>query len=248
VPDLTLCVAYYSQPLILARQISEWEQYPAGLRIFLVDDGSPVPALPVVAEQASDALKSRLRLYRVQVDKAWHREGARNLSALKAETDWICMIDIDHVLPAAAAARLMEFEPNPNFWYRFTRYRQGKADETRMKDLIPREQEFGPVKEHIDSYLLPREMYWSVGGYDLDFIGCLGGGTDFLRRLEWHQGAPLLLPKDIVLHVYTRHVIADASVTTLSRDTKPGKVIQRRKGATHHKPTNPIRLPYEREL
>ena len=86
-------------------------------------------------------------------------------------------------------------------------------------------------------------MYWSSAATIEDFIGCLGGGTDFLRRLEWHHGAPLLLPAHIHLHVYTRDKIADASVTTLSRDTAPGKVIQRRKGATHHKPVNPIRLP-----
>ena len=246
-PEFTLCCSYYSQPKMLARQIQEWQQYPQQLPIILVDDGSPEPALPVVA-QASDALKSHLRLYRVQVDRPWARENARNLSAQKASTDWLCMLDIDHILPAAAAAHLMEFEPNVNFWHRFPRYRVGRADETRQKDAIPREQEFGPIKEHIDSYLVPRSMYWSVGGYDCDFIGCLGGGTDFLRRLEWHHGAPLLLPAHIHLHVYTRHVIADASVTTLSRDTAPGKVIQRRKGATRHKPVNPIRLPYEREL
>jgi hypothetical protein len=232
---------------MLARQIQEWQQYPAELRIILVDDGSPVPALPVVSEQASDALKSRLRLYRVQIDRPWAREGARNLSATEAETEWVCMVDIDHVLPAAAARHLVEFEPSPDLWYRFKRYRQGKADETRMKDLIPREQEFGPVKEHIDSYLITREVYWGIGGYDEDFVGCLGGGTEFLKRLERNYGAPLMLPADICLHVYTRDKIADASVTSLSRDTRPGKERGRKK-ALYSRPKAPLRFPWVREL
>ena len=246
-PQLTLCVSYYRQPLMLARQLAEWEQFPPGIDILVVDDGSPEPAREVLAA-ASAALRSRLRLYRYTVDENWHRCGCRNLAAMKATTDFIVQTDIDHILPAAAAAHLVEYEPNVNFWHRFPRWRVGKADETRMKDAIPRDADYGPVKPHIDSYLLTKDMYWSVGGYDLDFTGCLGGGTDFLRRLEWHHGAPLLLPAHIHLHVYTRHTIADASVTTLSRDTAPGKVIQRRKGATQHKPVNPIRLPYEREL
>ena len=247
-PEFTLCVAHYEQPQMLARQLQEFEQYPVGIQIIVVDDGSPThPARDALAS-ASEQLRSRLKLYRVTVDRPWARENARNLAAQKATTDWLCMLDLDHLLPAAAAAHLVEYAPNENFWHRFPRWRQGKADETRMKDAIPRDQDFGPIKEHIDSYLITKSMFWSVGGYDCDFIGCLGGGTDFLRRLEWHHGAPLLLPAHIHLHVYTRHTIADASVTTLSRDTAPGKVIQRRKGATQHKPVNPIRLPFEREL
>lgn len=246
-PALTLCLSYYRQPLMLARQLAEFEKYPSGIQIIVVDDGSPEPAREVLAA-ASAALRSRLKLYRIDVDLQWNREGARNLSAQKATTDWLLMADLDHVLPAQAAAHLVEYDPSPHFWHRFPRWRQGKADETRMKDTIARDVEFGEIKPHIDSYLLTRQMYWSINGYDEDFVGCLGGGTDFLRRLEWHHGAPLLMPAHIHLHVHTRHSVPDASVTTLSRDTSRGKAIARRKGLTHHKPMRPIRFDWYREL
>ena len=232
---------------MLARQIQEWQHYPSELRIILVDDGSPIPALPVVA-QASDALKSRLRLYRILIDKPWHRSGARNLAAAKCDTDWLCSIDIDHVLPAASAVRLVEYEPNENFWYRFRRFRVGKADATRRKDKIADDVEFAEIHPHIDSHLMPIEMFRKLGGYDEMFSGCLGGGTDFLRRMEWHFGAPLMLPSDIALHVFTMHAIPDASVTSLSRDTRPGKEIARRKSANRAKPVPSLAFPWERQL
>ena len=244
---LTLCICYFDQPLMLARQIQEWERFPAELQIIVVDDGSPTkPALPVVAE-ASAALQSRLRLYRIQVNRDWGREGARNLAAAKTSTDWLIQTDIDHILSAAAAAHLVEFDPNPNFWYRFSRFRNGKADETRRKDAIADDVEYGEVKSHIDSYLITAAMYSQIL-YDEDFIGCLGGGTDFLRRLEWHFGAPLMLPPDIRLDVYTRHIIADASVTSLSRDTRRGKQIARSKSASRPKPAKSLRFSWQRQL
>ena len=153
-------------------------QYPPGLQIIVVDDGSPEPAREVLA-LAEPHVRAHLRLYRIGEDIPWNRSGARNLAAMKATTDWVCMADLDHVLPAAAAAHLLEFEPQPEFWYRLRRYRNGRADETRMKDMIPREQEFGEVKPHIDSYVITRDMYWSVGGYDEDFAGCLGRWNGF---------------------------------------------------------------------
>ena len=248
-PQFTLCVSYYSQPQMLARQLQEFEQYPAGIQIIVVDDGSPTHPAREVLAAASEQLRSRLRLYRIIIDRPWSREVARNLAADKATTEWVVMADLDHVLAASAAAHLVEFDANPHFWYRFPRYRNGKADETRMKDEIARDVEFGPVKPHIDSFAITRAMYWKAGGYDPDFVGCLGGGTDFIRRLEWHFGAPLMLPADIVLEVYTRHRIPDASVTTLSRDTRPGKRIQRQKNASRSPPNRPLRFPeWTREL
>jgi glycosyltransferase involved in cell wall biosynthesis len=246
-PELTLIAAFYRSPLMLGRQLEEWEQYPSQIKILVVDDGSPEPAREVLAA-ASAGLRSRLRLYRIGVDIPWNREGARNLGAAKATTEWIVQIDIDHLLPVAAATHLVDFDPSPHFWYRFHRWRNGKADETRKKDAIADEVEFGEVKPHIDSFLITREMYWGIGGYDEDFAGCLGGGTEFLRRLERNYGAPLMLPADICLHVYTRDKIADASVSTLSRDTRRGKEIARAKIATRRVATKPLRFPWVREL
>lgn len=248
-PAVTLVLPFYRNVGMLQRQLAEFEHYPPdGVRLIVVDDGSPEPARDVVLRYASPDLRARLHLYRITVDIPWNREGARNLGATKADTDWVVHVDIDHVLPAPAAARLVEYDPSPDFWYRFARYRNGAADETRQKDPLPTDAAFGAVKPHIDSYLITRDMYWDVGGYDEDFAGVLGGGTDFLKRLERRYGAPLMLPRDVVLHVYTRHVIPDASDRWLSRSKERGKQIQQRKGGTLKKPDRPLRFPWVREL
>jgi glycosyl transferase family 2 len=246
---VTIIVPYYRNMRMLARQVIEWNEYPRGVQVIVVDDGSPEPALPIIQEHLSPRMDDRVSLYRIQVDIPWNREGARNLGAELAVCDWIVQLDIDHMLPAPAAHKLLEWMPRPHLWYRFPRWRVGQADETRQKDAIPPTQGFGQIHPHIDSYLIERALYWEVGGYDEDFAGCLGGGTDFLKRLERHRCKPYLMPEDIALHVHTRGVIEDASDWSLSRDRDEGKRRQRIKDASGRgKPTSHLRFPWERLL
>jgi glycosyltransferase involved in cell wall biosynthesis len=220
--DVTLVVPFYRNGAMLARQIAEWELYPPGVQVLVVDDGSPDPARPIIEQHASASLRERLSLLRIKIDIPWNREEARNLGTLQARTDWVIHVDIDHVLPRASASALFEFQPKPRHWYRFPRWRNGKADETRRKDAIPDDCEFGRIHEHVDSYLIGADLYAEVGGYDLRFSGCLGGGSDFLKRLS-AISPPQMMPDPVCLHVYTRGVVKDASDWCLSRDTTEGK-------------------------
>jgi glycosyltransferase involved in cell wall biosynthesis len=239
----SLLVPYYRQPRMLREQIRLWNAYPEGVQIILVDDGSPEPALPIVEECASGWLKQRLSVYRIGIDVPWNRGGARNLATKEAATDWIVHVDIDHVLTGDCAKRLLDFTPDPKRWYRFERYRNGKADDTRKKDKIPPFLDYGKIHPHIDSYLCTKEAYWKAGGYNEDFSGCLGGGSPFLALMESTNGPSAMLPSDISLQVYTRSVVADSSDHTLSRDR--GEFSRRK--ATLKKPYrghNPIRFPW----
>lgn len=246
--EVTLCLSFYRNSMMLRRQMQEFERYPAGVKIIVVDDGSPEPALPIITECASAALRERISLYRIMVDIPWNREEARNLAAMRSATNWIVQLDIDHLLPVDSAAALLAFTPDVKHWYRFPRYRKGRADETRRKDAIADDVEFGPVKPHVDSYLVRHHMYWQVGGYDLTFSGCLGGGSDFLKRLE-AIAEPRLLPTNIPLHVYTRSEVKDASDWSLSRDTTEGKRRARMKRVSRSEaPACAVKSPWERQL
>lgn len=239
----TLVVPYYRNPVMLGHQLQAWEEYPAVVSFALVDDGSPEPARDVVMARASTLLRQRITLYRIGVDIPWNRGGARNLGTREAPADWVVHVDIDHVLPPETARALLDFDADPRRWYRFERYRVGRADETRRKDKIADDVEFGKIHPHIDSYLVTRELYWRAGGYNEDFSGCLGGGTDFLKRLE-KLAAPELVPAPAHLRVYTRSVAVDASDHALSRDRGPGKALQRKLGG--RKPTSHVRFPWQR--
>lgn len=244
---LTVILPYYNQPVMLARQLSGLQCFPPEVRVIVVDDGSAIPAEPIITKHASHDLRQRLRLYRVKVDIPWNRGMCRNLGASEAETAWIVQTDIDHIMPPTSITPLLDLDPSPHRWYRFPRYRVGKADETRHKDDLPADCTFGPVKPHGDSYLITRELFLS-SPCDEDYSGLLGGGTPWQHRME--ARAPVeLLPEPICLHVYTRHVIPDASVTGLSRDTMPyAKLRKKKEREGKAEPGAILRQPWERVL
>lgn len=241
----TLCIPFYSQQYMLECQFENLLSYPRDVReridVIVIDDCSPERAATVVTPDDGVAL------YRIVDDIPWNRSGARNLAAHVCETDWLVHVDTDHVLPPDAAEAMFEAEVDPDSWYRFPRFRVGKADETRRKDVIGDEVEYGAIKPHIDSYLCTTDMYWAAGGYNEDFSGCLGGGSPFLAELTKVGGEPKLLPEPVCLHVYTRDVIPDASVFTLSRDTSE---YRRRRKALRESGTikghDPLRFEWER--
>lgn len=234
---------------MLKEQLRVCEEYPDEVKLCLIDDGSPEDAYSIVKECASLSLFTRIELYRIGVDFAWNRGGARNLGALQAKTDWIVHVDIDHVLTPECAQQLLKFNPDSRHWYRFERFRRGAADETRNKDAIARSETYGKIKPHIDSYLCTKDIYWKTGGYNENFTGCLGGGTEFLGRLENTAQAPILLPADIYLQVYTRSVVEDASDWSLSRDRMEGKRrASQIKLSGDTMPKNSIRFPWTRQL
>jgi hypothetical protein len=252
IDELTLIVPFYRNSGMLKAQIAEWNKYPEWVRIVLVDDCSPEPALPIVRERATPETLRRLEVYRVEVDRPWNREMARNLGAKVSGTPWILQIDIDHIAPVESLELLKGVPLPPKKWFRFRRIRIGKADETRKKDFakngLPDDAERGEVHPHIDSYLIRSKHYWKAGGYNEAFCGVLGGGNEFLRRLEALYPVEVI-PGDVFLHVYTRHAIQDASDWACSRDTKPGKDLWRSlQSHGGSPPTQWLTLPWSRVL
>jgi hypothetical protein len=243
--EVTLIIPYYRAPSMLEKQLEEICCYPGAIKVVIVDDCSPEPAMAVFDYLFMGENPDDVRLYRIKDDLAWNREGARNLGAYLAETEWIIQIDTDHILPAACAEGLFKVEVDKKHWYLFPRYRVGGADETRKKDAIPDDQEYGRIKPHIDSYLCTKRMYWANGGYNEDYVGCLGGGGPFLKRMRMVGGEPLLMPEDVFLEVHTRHSVPDASVSDLSRDKTEFKRRRKEIGLTA-KPRNPLRFKWVR--
>ncbi len=237
--QITLVVPYYKNPSMMARQIAEWENWSdearAAFQIVIVDDGSPPDEYGLsmlICDHAYPAWIGRfLHLYRVDTDIPWNQHGARNLGAHVADTPWLMMIDIDHVVPAGTADAIARnvalfegMQATRDQWFKFPRIRIGAADETRAKDGwlgIPPEATDVPIGPGLNIYLCPRDAYWRAGGYNEDFCGTLCGDSQFLRELANDLGPPVVL--DCPLHVHTRHSIPDANTTGLSRDPEPGR-------------------------
>lgn len=247
-PPFTLIVPYYRQPKMLEHQLAAWDEWPrGGPRIIIVDDGSAEPAREVIDRVATGKVVTMLRLLRIDVDIPWNRNGARNLGSKIATTEWIVHVDIDHVLRAPAVEAMLKWTPDPAHWYRFERYRVGRADETRRKDKIPDDVEHGKIHPHMDSYLTTRSHYWAAGGYDEDYAGCLGGGTPFTKELAKLKPVAIA-PPEISLDVWTRTACAESSERFLDRS--PDEYVRRKnlkEASGRTRAANPIRFPWHEE-
>lgn len=234
--ELTLCIPYYENPSMLARQIETWNDYDlktqGGFSVAIVDDGSPRnPALPVIQ---ANPCKLKIRLWRIAENIPWNQHGARNLAAKAVGGNgWLLMTDIDHILEPDAARAVVVAEIDRRYHYTFNRI------------SLP---ERSPYKMHCNSFLVTREAYWKAGGYDEDYCGTYGGDGPFLRALR--QVAPERRMEVALLRM-PREVLADASTTEWPR-TGPLKQayqeIHKAKNKTGEGPKNPLRFTWERLL
>jgi glycosyltransferase involved in cell wall biosynthesis len=245
---LSIVVPFYRNAMMLAHQYAVWTGYPearkAQIEIVLVDDGSPEPAASVARP---DGLPP-LRIYRVLEDRPWHQHGARNLGAREAQGPWLCLTDMDHVLPAESVERLLAVlaTADPESVFMFHR-----LDAPR---LTPTLNDRGEWKPHVNTFALTRELFWRVGGYDED---CVGYGTDsyFRRRLLADRAHTLLM--DVPIVRYPREVIPDASTTEPGVDPRALRDRGRRTAETRERMNRKARLglpprvldfPWERAL
>lgn len=205
---LTLIMPTYLNSGMIAHQYAGWAAWPDDLkqhlRVILVDDGSPEPAADVPRPEGLPELE----IYRVKEDRPWHQHAARNLGAHVAPEGWLLLTDMDHVLEPAAAARLFRalLTLDPGGVYMLDRI---EAD-TRLPTL----NQAGNPKPHPNSFVMTREMYWRIGGYDEDYCGVYG--TDRLfRERAFRTGRAGHIPIPLVR--FWRDLISDASTTTLPR-------------------------------
>src|SRR6185436_2624647 len=219
---------------MLAHQLRTWASYPEHVqrhfRFVVVDDCSRTLSAYETMMNYGGTLPVGLMLYEVLDDRDWNQHGARNLAAREAATAWLLMLDIDHVLTAENATRLVDevsawrTVPVSRRWFKFPRERIGAADETRTKDATHRHIDPTisrvPVNPAMNCFLTSRAAYWAAGGYNEDFCGCYGGDSQFLRELRLVAGEPVEL-SDVWLQVHTRHSVPDANTVGLDRSPEP---------------------------
>ncbi len=208
---IALVMPYYLNREMLARQYRNFTSWPArarkAIKVIIIDDGSPRdPAANVPRPYGLPELE----IYRVLEDRPWHQHGARNLGARLADRDWLLLTDMDHMLEPEQAMQLVKMAEKGQLdreaCYMLDRIEADTREPTRAPN--------GVAKPHPNSFVMSRELYWRVGGYDERATGIYG--TDALfRKRAFDIGKPGHL--QIPLVRFWRDIVADASTTTLPR-------------------------------
>jgi hypothetical protein len=227
--DATLVMAYYENNDMLAAQLDALskmsKEVRKHLRVIVVDDGSPFhPA-------RASAAGCPVTIYRIKVDIRWNQDAARNIGVFHAETEWVLITDMDHMVPEQTWQYLTTADLNNYAAYKFARVSAPAMT---------------PYKPHPNSYFMTREMYQRIGGYDERFAGYYGTDGDFRDRIN--SAAPVINLKCPLIRVPREH-IHDASTTRYARKSPEDQRIREIKAARSKIPGwRPVNLsfPYER--
>ena len=197
---LSMIFAYYENPAMLRYQLEQMvtlgKHILDQVEIVLVDDGSPRNPASLVA---MDFPALPLYVFRIEEDRPWNQDAARNIGAWEARAPKLLLTDIDHVVPKATVLRLIELDPQTEI---FTLQRRAHFSDKE-------------IDSHVNSFFLSKERYWQVGGYDEDYWGWYG--TDKLFRKRLIATGDVTMVRGFFLELVTRGSILDAKNTSLRR-------------------------------
>jgi hypothetical protein len=198
---ISLVMAHYCNPMMLKVHYEHIAALPPDIRgqlyLVLVDDGSPEDLMARPPTQ--DLGICGFQLYRMEIDIRWNQDACRNIGARYAETEWLLLTDMDHVVPEKTWKTLLSCDWDRDVCYTFSR------------KMMPTLEDY---KDHPNSWLMSKRLYDRVGGYDERFSGIYGTDGDFRKRLS--EEAPIK-KLEVPLICYPRSVIPDASTTTYLR-------------------------------
>jgi hypothetical protein len=236
---LALVYPYFDNPGMLAKHYEFWSAYPddikADLECVVVDAGG-ISRADIVPRL--DGLPP-LRIYRIKEHVRWNQDAARNIGAHEAEHPWLLLTDMDHVVPLDCLRRAMA-QRNSHKVYVF-----GRVD---APDLQPRYRG-GVMHCHPNSYLMAKELYWKIGGYDERLVGYYGTDGPYRHRVTATVGRLWFLT-DANLIRYSRDVIPDAATTSLTRKGEANDAERWRLEKARRTPDKikVLTHPYERTL
>lgn len=172
------------------------EQYPLLLaryaELVVCDDASDAPAFHPTA-----ACRVDVRVFRIDPPHVpWSHRCATNIAARHARGEWLLLTDIDHLLtPGAAMALVGSLDV---------------LDSSKVYTLERRStQGTHNPKRHPDTWLIHRDAWRRMGGWDERYRGFYGQNARHWERVRHWFGEPV--PLQIELTEYTRADVPDAS-------------------------------------
>ena len=150
---------YYNSPEVF-KSIIDWYEKCDPYNSFdytVIDDGSQIHPITEIE------VPPRWRILRIDEDLGWNNEGARNCLMRDTSNEWNLVLDSDWVIDAKNLNGI--------------RY-QIARDLRKEPVYLPGN--FG-ARTIRNSYLITKDTFWKIGGYDQAFIGYHGVDYSFLR-------------------------------------------------------------------
>ncbi len=232
---ITLVYTYYEAPDMLREQIKYWVKYPKEIaervKIVIVDDGSPEKSAEGVIGFFSSQIPDYLdiKLYRIKEDINQNTFGARNLAFTLAKEGWMWNLDIDHVVPTESLVGLLNNKLKPNIYYLPNRRIMTTMDYSE------------PIWRHSDSFIITREMFWEIGGYDEAYTGYYYNGPSYMFRQASIKKFPQYELDNVWTLLFGPNLILDASPLLHEKKTRLQKYINE----YHYQPKDPLRFEWE---
>lgn len=144
--------------------------------MIIVDDGSRKENCISKFVKPSNKIKT----YRVCSDLGFNSHGCRNLIVNQSSNDWIALIDIDR--------RFHDPE------YTFKSLSQKKLKHNVRYVFMTHKKDIGLyVHRSVNDFLINRNHFLSVGGYDEEIVGQRWGDREFFDQLRTFGGSEMVL-------------------------------------------------------
>lgn len=200
---LTFVYSYYENPNTLDYLFNQWKKYDEdvlkNIEFIITDDCSK--KFPLKNINKPEELN--IRYFEIQQKVDWNWLACRNVGAFHSKGKWLLITDIDHFVRHDNIKVLHKKIKYISEEYVYMLERRNLSDKR--------------INNHGNSFLMTREMYWKIGGYDETLSGRYSGTTmAYKKRILWNTKGLKLV--EIPLHCISDNDIDDSQTIELSRN------------------------------
>lgn len=203
---LSIIIAVLDSHDVVRKQLEHFNKILPGksVELILLDDGSDPPIRCHIGPDF------KLRILQTNDDRPWSQPCARNFGASHAKGDYLYMTDIDHILTEESVMEALEFTDDKMVFDRKFAILDDNASICREHNILL---EYGcpdhrleAKSSHANTFVMKRQIFEQLGGYDSSFCGKYGGDdTDFNRRygkLHYSGGCNRSVKAKSLIYVY----------------------------------------------